>query len=69
MCTVHCQATWQSQLRVHAGGNTASGVHGPTLTVLPDVLPAGGSITIKLNMSMFDAEVCGCNSRQKSFLL
>jgi hypothetical protein len=41
----------------HAGGNTASGVHGPTLTVLPDALPAGGSITVNLNMSLFDAEV------------
>jgi hypothetical protein len=40
-----------------AGGKTAGGVHGPTLTVLPDALPAGGSVTVKLNMTVFDNQV------------
>jgi hypothetical protein len=49
--------TYELHVYALAGGKTAGGVHGPTLTVLPDALPVGGSITVNLNMTVYDSEV------------
>jgi hypothetical protein len=42
VCTTGLHLPYAPLTALCAGGSTASGVHGPTLTVLPDALPAGG---------------------------